>query len=162
MRLCLAWVGAIAIIVVSYGELVCLLVILVQIRQDFAITRWAMEVELRVILWEKRLHMTLRIRSHHTFFHLVLITFTGWGSEVKVLILVQVTLLNKWVILLEEILLAVGRLASLACTCRHSSCLFIEFLNLIFFVFRFWTKSFAHDLVHSRSLLQVSVNEVRQ
>ena len=46
MRLCLA----IAIIVVSYGELVCLLVILVQIGQDFAIAWRAMKVELGVIL----------------------------------------------------------------------------------------------------------------
>ena len=142
-----------AVCVFSNGELIRLLVILVQIGQNFAITWWTMKVELRVILWEQRLHMTLRIRSHHAFFHLVLVAFTSWGSKLEVLILVQVTLLNKWVILLEEILLAIGRLASLTCTRRHSSCLFVEFLNLILFVFRFRTKCFAYNLVHSWSLL---------
>ena len=153
VRLTLTRVCAVHVTVVSYSELIRLLVILVQIGQNFAITWWTMKVELRVILWEQRLHMTLRIRSHHAFFHLVLVAFTCWGSKLEVLILIQVTLLNKWVILLKEILLAIWRLASLTCTRRHSSCLFVEFLNLIFFVFRFRTKCFAYNLVHSWSLL---------
>ena len=89
MRLALARVS------VSCGELICLLVVLVQIRQYFAISWWTMKVELRIILREQRLHMTLRIRSHHAFFHLVLIAFAGGGSELEILILIKIALLNN-------------------------------------------------------------------
>ena len=69
--------------------MICLLVILVQIRQNFAITWWTVKVKLRVILREQLLHMVLRRRSQHAFLHLVLIgTFTGRGPKLEILILI--------------------------------------------------------------------------
>ena len=90
MWLTLAIVGTIKIIVVvSYGVMICLLVILVQIRQNFAITWWTVKVKLRVILREQLLHMVLRRRSQHAFLHLVLVsTFTGRGPKLEILILI--------------------------------------------------------------------------
>ena len=93
------------------------LVILIQIWQNFAIAWWSMKVKLRVVLGEQRLHMILRSGSLHALSHLVLIgTLTGRGSKLEVLVLIEVTLLDQRVILLEEILLAIGRFASLGCT----------------------------------------------
>ena len=93
------------------------LVILIQIWQNFAIAWWAMKVKLRVVLGEQRLHMILRSGSLHAFSHLMLIgTLAGRGSKLEVLILIEVALLDQRVVLLEEILLAIGRFAALGCT----------------------------------------------
>ena len=134
--------------------------VLVQIRQVLLVCRRLVIVKLRVVLTEQGLQGRLRARPLQALFVLVLVlgVFT---SELHILFLFKITVLQQCLVLLEEVWLAIGWLATLSSTGRDSTSVRVQLLDLIALISLFVLEGLTNHVVHRGAFDGVAVDKVR-